>query len=246
MHRMADQPATLTLWDQAVGLVAEDLDPSYPLHLYALGEPGAVVPDQAGALFGFVAAGSLRVVDEQIDWVVNAGEWFATRDRAALRGSQGVKAFAAQRLAFSGLYARGGPIEPRGRLRYIDGCSDSLLCGPPVAGDPCLNLLHFPPGIEQTMHTHPSARVGIIVSGRGVCRTGSKRRALRAGQVFALRPNAEHAFSTSEHSLNVVAWHPDSDWGPTHQSHPMLNRTWVDGRSVDNTAQQHQAELMSS
>jgi hypothetical protein len=47
-------------------------------------------------------------------------------------------------------FALGGPCEAFGRLRYIDGCSDSLLVGPAVRGDPCLNHLHFPPGVSQT------------------------------------------------------------------------------------------------
>ena len=25
--------------------------------------------------------------------------------------------------------------------------------------------------------------------------------------------------------LDVIAWHPDSDFGPTDQDHPMINRT---------------------
>ena len=27
--------------------------------------------------------------------------------------------------------------------------------------------------------------------------------------------------------MDVVAFHPDSDWGPTDAAHPMLNRTYV-------------------
>lgn len=61
----------------------------------------------------------------------------------------------------------GGPIEDRGRLRYIDGCTDTLLIPPWRRGEACLNLLHLPPGIEQTMHTHPSDRAGMTVRGAG-------------------------------------------------------------------------------
>ena len=56
----------------------------------------------------------------------------------------------------------GGPIEEDGNghltgmLAYIDGCSDSILIHPPILGAPCLNHLHFPSGIKQTQHTHPS------------------------------------------------------------------------------------------
>ena len=34
-----------------------------------------------------------------------------------------------------------------------------------LLGDPCLNLLHIPPSTRQSAHTHPSIRVGLIVSG---------------------------------------------------------------------------------
>ena len=32
--------------------------------------------------------------------------------------------------------------------------------------------------------------------------------------------------------MDVVAYHPDSDTGPTHDDHPMLNRTIVEGVSA--------------
>jgi hypothetical protein len=27
--------------------------------------------------------------------------------------------------------------------------------------------------------------------------------------------------------MDVIAFHPDSDWGPTDEKHPMLNRTYL-------------------
>jgi hypothetical protein len=30
---------------------------------------------------------------------------------------------------------------------------------------------------------------------------------------------------TAEESLDILAWHPDSDFGLTDEDHPMLNRT---------------------
>ena len=42
-----------------------------------------------------------------------------------------------------------------------------------------------------------------------------------------------HAFETPEGSeLDVVAFHPDSDFGPAPKDHPMVNRTIVDGVSA--------------
>jgi hypothetical protein len=34
-----------------------------------------------------------------------------------------------------------------------------------------------------------------------------------------------HAFLSEEESLDILAWHPDSDVGPTDEDHPMLNHT---------------------
>jgi hypothetical protein len=44
------------------------------------------------------------------------------------------------------------------RLTLLKMPKDTLLLPPPKLADPCLNLLHFPPGIRQTAHTHPSVR----------------------------------------------------------------------------------------
>ena len=127
----------------------------------------------------------------------------------------------------------GGPVEDRGRLKYIDGCSDSLLISPPLKGDPCFNLLHFPAGIDQTRHTHPTIRAGLIHKGSGVCHTQSSTEPLTPGKMFILYPDAIHAFSTLEtEGMSLTVFHPDTDFGPTHEEHPMLNRTIVDGISA--------------
>lgn len=130
--------------------------------------------------------------------------------------------------------ATAGPLEKRGRLRYIDGCTDTLLIGPARLGDPCINHLHFPGGVDQTLHTHPSWRVGMVIGGRGlakvVCSGELRLLELRPGVVFALPAECLHAFRTVPgETMDVVAWHPDSDVGPTDDAHPMVTRTIVDG-----------------
>lgn len=133
---------------------------------------------------------------------------------------------------YRGLTMLGGPIEHEGRLRYIDGCSDSLLIGPPKVGEPCLNYLHFPPSIRQTMHTHPSLRAGMIVRGSGRAVTPEGELPLTPGCVWILPSHTAHCFYTDGEAMDVVAWHPDSDQGPTDDDHPMLNRTLVGGVSA--------------
>lgn len=142
---------------------------------------------------------------------------------------------------FAGVKLMGGPIETRGRLRYIDGCSDSVLVPPLVKGDPCLNHLHFPPNTKQTQHTHPSLRAGIVAAGRGTCILGNgSGLSLEPGALFIIPPETLHSFETGpDSSMDVIAFHPESDWGPEHETHPMVNRTLVDGRKIDNTTEQH-------
>jgi mannose-6-phosphate isomerase-like protein (cupin superfamily) len=140
--------------------------------------------------------------------------------------------FVVVRNDYAGLNMVGGPIEKTGRLNYIDGCTDSLLVPPTKLGDPCLNLLCFPRDIKQTMHTHPSNRIGMVASGRGRCITPHGEVALLPGIVFCIPKEAEHCFYTDDSEMRVVAWHPDSDYGPQDENHPMINRTMVDGESA--------------
>lgn len=134
---------------------------------------------------------------------------------------------------YRGIFSLGGPIEDKGRLRYIDSCSDTLLISPPRLGDPCLNFLHFPKNISQTMHTHPSVRIGVIARGSGICKTPDGSFELSPGMLWLLPENAPHAFFTQDSTMDVIAWHPDSDTGPSDDDHPMINRTIVNGVSAN-------------
>lgn len=154
----------------------------------------------------------------------------------------GARVFLVQADKYDGMRMFGGPIEAVGRLKYIDGCTDSLLVPPVKLGDPCLNHLHFPTDIDQTMHTHPSVRVGVVARGQGECVTPWGVIPMTEGTVFIIHPeNGEvhqaskvgsHAFRTRERTMDIIAWHPDSDFGPTDEVHPMINRTIVDGVSA--------------
>src|SRR5262249_20099281 len=136
------------------------------------------------------------------------------------------------RLGYRGLRQIGVPLEAEGRLRYIDGCTDTLLVCPPRLGEPCLNHLHIPPHTSQSPHTHPSQRIGVILRGRGECRTPDGVYPLTPGMGWRIPTGCLHSFFTEEESLDVVAWHPDSDFGPTDENHPMVSRTYVNGVSA--------------
>jgi len=150
------------------------------------------------------------------------GMYLSLPGEARIEGGAGI---VTSRIGYKGVFMLGGPVEETGRLRYIDGCTDSLLIPPVILGDPCLNLLHIPPGTQQTRHTHSSFRTGLILSGSGECVTPDGRYPLEPGLAFVIPADSAHSFHTSDEALRVIAFHPDSDYGPTHETHPMINRT---------------------
>jgi mannose-6-phosphate isomerase-like protein (cupin superfamily) len=133
---------------------------------------------------------------------------------------------------FSGTFSIGGPIEEQGRFAYINGGTDSLLIPPLMVGAPCLNALYFPTKVDQTWHTHPSYRLGMVVSGQGKCETPEGTINLVPGLIIGIPAEEKHKFRTTSENLILVVFHPDSDVGFTHQNHPMLNRTIVSGLSA--------------
>ncbi len=180
--------------------------------------------------FGYIHGGRAEIECESGSFHLSRGMYFCIPRGGRVRGeSQGI---VVSRSGYFGFFQIGGPTEERGRLDYIDGCTDSLLVPPILLGDPCLNLLHFPPHIHQTQHTHPSMRIGIVASGRGECLTPEATIPLVAGGVFGIPAHGLHGFSTGEEPMRVIAYHPDSDFGATHERHPMINRTMVNGVSA--------------
>jgi hypothetical protein len=194
----------------------------YPTIVYTWKMPQALELPAIGTHFGFVQTGPTELDSPTGPMRLAAGMYFAVPGSVRLRGGSGL---VITREGYRGFFHIGGPVEKTGRLRYIDGCTDSLLIPPVLLGDPCLNLLHIPPGTRQSAHTHPSIRVGLIVSGSGECVTPTERHLLRPGLGFAIWPGALHSFHTHDEALRVIAYHPDSDFGPTHECHPMVNRT---------------------
>jgi hypothetical protein len=180
----------------------------------------------SGTHFGFVHAGPATLHCPSGTFTVGSGMYFAVPGAMHVAGGTGL---VITRLGYEGFFHLGGPVEATGRLRYIDGCTDSLLVAPVQKGDPCLNLLHLPPGTRQTAHTHPSLRIGLVVRGAGQCVTPEGCVALVPGLAFIIRTGALHCFHTDDEPLVVLAYHPDSDFGPTHEDHPMINRTLVPG-----------------
>jgi hypothetical protein len=180
-----------------------------------------------GTHFGFVQEGSATLRCSAGSFELQEKMYFVTPRSCRINGRG--RGMVVTGLGYYGLFMLGGPIESAGRLRYIDGCTDTLLIPPTLSGDPCLNALFFPAHISQTTHTHPSHRVGIVASGRGECRTNEGVKKLFPGLTFIIQADGPHSFTTKEEEMVVIAYHPDSDFGPTDQTHPMINRTIVDG-----------------
>ena len=134
--------------------------------------------------------------------------------------------FVVARLGFIGQHVI-GKTESVGRLSYIDGCSDSMLVYPPRFGDPSLNFLHFPEDINQSFHTHPSVRIGCVIEGDGYSNLKNKEINLTEGCLFCLEEQELHRFRTENSNMNIIAYHPDGEWGPTDENHTMLNRTYI-------------------
>ena len=178
----------------------------------------------------YVHAGSAKLKCRTGTYPLGEGLYAAVPGAGSISG-QG-RGMVVTRHGYLGLFQLGGPIEARGRLRYIDGCTDTLLIGPPVLGEPCFNHLHIPSSTHQTQHTHPSIRVGLIARGSGYCQLARDRVALHPGMAFCIQAEGLHSFHTGEESIDVVVYHPDSDHGPSHQDHPMINRTMVSGVSA--------------
>lgn len=191
----------------------------------------------AGSVFGFVLSGENATLRHRgRAFGLQPGAYFVVPAGAGHLTNPGGRILLIGQPGATHPFMVGGPIEERGRLRYIDGCTDSLLIPPWRKGEACLNLLHLPPGIEQTMHTHPSDRIGVVVSGQGQCVTPDGTTDLRPGLLWRLPADAPHRFRTEGHALRIVAWHPDSDVGPTDDEQPMLSRTIIDGVSAADPA----------
>ncbi len=213
----------------AHGHLAETADDAFPSHLSAWRDDTLELPPD-GTHFGYVHEGSATLEAAAGIFTLGRGMYFAAPSACRVGGSgQGV---VVTRLGYCGVFTLGGPLETKGRLRYIDGCTDSLLIPPQMLGDPCFNALYFPARVSQTEHTHPSPRIGLVVSGAGECRTPERTFPLSPGLAFIIRAEGRHSFRTTGDEMIVVAYHPDSDYGPTHESHPMINRTMVRGVSA--------------
>lgn len=241
-------------------LFNDDTHAQYPIRYYNVINGVGIIPESGHSYYGYIYKGSIELyTTSRYSQYLSEGMYFSLSEVFELRNFtnelskvivievvNGAGNYGQDK--FSAMYQIGGQIEDKGRLKYIDGCTDSLLIAPVKKGNPCLNHLHFPAQIDQTQHTHPSHRIGIVANGQGECITPFGNLPLEKGTIFIIKewdnisysiapdgkryPNGQHAFKTTDSVMNVIAFHPDSDFGATDEIHPMINRTIVNGVSA--------------
>ncbi|MCC6138958.1 MAG: cupin domain-containing protein [Bdellovibrionaceae bacterium] len=207
------------------GLLCDLKKSMYPCDLWGYKDKETYFNNETSTYYGFVLSGKVDIRSGQSTVSLMQNQFFSLAGPVSLQGTAEVVLF--ERYGYRGLPSYGGPIESAGRLCYIDNCRTSILVHPARSGDPCLNLLTFPAETKQTMHIHPTVRLGVVVSGSGKCiLKKASPISLMVGDIFVIPEGAEHCFESDE-GLSVVAFHPDTDVGATDQSHPMLNRTYI-------------------
>jgi len=209
------------------GLIFDQFQSMYPSALFGVDREDCKFENQTSTFYGFIFSGTLDLKSEDKSFpALSAGMYFACPAQVQLSGPG--QAMVIERSGYRGLFTVGGPVEDSGRLCYIDNASSTILVHPSRVGDPVLNLLTFPPGVIQTPHIHPTVRLGLAYEGSGECVIGKNQKFdLKPGTVFVLPQQLPHSFNSFEKGLKVIAFHPDSDVGPTDQSHPMLSRTYL-------------------
>lgn len=120
-----------------------------------------------------------------------------------------------------------------GNLSYIDGGTNTTAINPGRLGDPVINYVHFPAGMYQTLHTHPSHRVGLILSGNGKIELDNNQYfEVNEGEAFYMRRNCLHNFITENEPVILLVFAPDSGTGPTDEVNPLKVRTYIGQQRV--------------
>ena len=214
----------------------------YPTYAKFFTETTGDIGQEYATTYGYIleASGEVNIAANGQLWNLRQGNYFAFHGVMDIfgvdtsnQGSGKFKMWTVTKLGYKCM-PMVGQVEDNGRLSYIDGCSDSVLVSMPRFGDPVLNYLHFPTGVYQTQHTHPSIRMGIVISGQGEAFQEKSNYSdgwvlpLTSGCMFQLEESELHSFRTTNSHMDIIAFHPDSDTGPTDENHSMINRTYID------------------
>jgi hypothetical protein len=208
------------------GLRLDSLEGDFPSRMICCESEELKLAANSSHYFGFALEGASEIKPAGLPAFPLAEHMYFSSP-APLLLKAGGKVVVWERIGYKGMFLVGGPTETHGRLSYIDHCTTTMLAPPPRVPDPVLNFLYFPPDINQTPHYHPTVRLGVVFGGSGFCvRPGQSDQALGPGTVFRLEEKVVHSFRSGPGGLSLIAYHPESDTGPTDESHPMLNRTY--------------------
>lgn len=115
-----------------------------------------------------------------------------------------------------------------GNLSYMDGGTNTTAVNPGRLGDPVVNYVYFPAGMYQTLHTHPSHRVGMVLKGNGQIELDNEEMFdINEGDCFFMQRNVLHNFITDKEPVVLFVFAPDSGTGPTDEVNPLKIRTYV-------------------
>jgi len=208
------------------------LDASHPTVVRSIVSDSKIEEGEFSSSYVVVTDGEFSIHYQEMDFPIRKGFCAQIPGNFSILGKG--KVVISTILNYKGIFTIFGSIEEKGRIKYIDGCSSTVLINPLRKGDPCLNFLYVPPGISQTYHQHPSLRVGVVLSGEGTCQVDEGNFPMLEGTVFCLPEQKMHSFRSScETSLRIAIYHPDSIVGPTDDCHTMLNNTFVEGQSAE-------------
>ena len=115
----------------------------------------------------------------------------------------------------------------KGNLTYMDGGTNTNAINPSREGDPVVNYVWFPPGMDQTPHIHPSHRIGLCLDGTGRTDLQDHTVALQRGDLFFMARTELHHFVTERDPCVLFVFAPDSETGPTDESNPLKARTYI-------------------
>jgi mannose-6-phosphate isomerase-like protein (cupin superfamily) len=213
--------------------VGANINQDYPQDHYVLQtwSDREVVLNDLGTHFGYVFTGRSQLKQTDSTYPLSAGMYFALPNTGVIAGNNS-SGFVITCGGFQHTFTLGGPVQSWGKFAYIDGGKTDILLPPMQQGDPGLYGLHFPPGVDQTMHDHESDRVVLVVSGTGCCLTPNQRCDFIPGMVLRIPRGEKHKFMTTDRGLSMVIFHPDSEMGFSDTNHPMLIQTYVDGVSA--------------
>ena len=116
-----------------------------------------------------------------------------------------------------------------GNLSYMDGGTNTTAVNPGRLGLPVINYVHFPAGMKQTLHTHPSQRIGLILSGKGEIELDNDVMfPIKEGDCWVMERNVLHNFMCNQgEDVTLFVFSPDSGTGPTDEINPLKVRTYV-------------------